>query len=198
MAVALHTMWKDPARCSKMWGIAGSCVNWRCSAVAFHSSVASGSGAIHCCVSAVPPLTGSSIPGMQKEPALPFLKARHPTLPVALLHQCLPLFFAGVFLSLVGLEQDLLWGRAPLKAVSSSLLGGQIVSHGFLCQDTLASMCEFCRHERAKEFAFGKQKWQAACPFLHGLYLCSQLGGVKADAGDFRVSMPGVLLSRTI
>lgn len=92
----------------KMWGITGSCVNRRCSAVAFHSSVAGGSGDIHCCVTAVPPLTGSSIPGMQREPALPFLKARHPTLPVALFHQCLSLFFAGVFLSLIGLEQDLL------------------------------------------------------------------------------------------
>lgn len=190
-------MWKDPARCSKTCGITGSCVKRRCSAVAFHSSVAGGNGDIHCCA-IILPLTSSSIPRMQRDPALPLLKARHPTLPVALFHQCLSLFFAGVFLSLVGLEQDLLWGRAPLKAVSSSLLGGQIVSHGLLCQDTLASMREFCRHKRAKEFAFGKQKWQAACHFLHGFYLCSHLGEVKADAGDFRVSMTGVLFSTTI
>ena len=33
---------------------------------------------------------------------------------------------------------------------------------------------------------------------LHALHLCSHLGVVKANAAEFRVSMTGVLLSKTI
>lgn len=95
---------------------------------------------------------------MQRDPAVTFfLTDTHPPLPVALFYQRLPLFFAGVFLPLVGLEQDLLWGRTPLKAVSSSLLGGQVISHGLVCQYALASVCEFCKHKGPGAFFPWKQ-----------------------------------------
>lgn len=48
----------------------------------------------------------------------------HP-LPVALLHQSLPLLLAGVLLALVGLVQDLLGGRPPLEPIAPHLLAGR-------------------------------------------------------------------------
>lgn len=51
------------------------------------------------------------------------------SLPVALLHQSLPLFFTGILLSFVCLEQDLLGRWAPFETVPPSFSS---ILHGFL------------------------------------------------------------------
>lgn len=76
--------------------------------MAFDSSMAGVSGATQCCTFALPPVAPANTKNAEGAAVPLFLRDTHPPLPVALFHQCLPLFFAGVFLPLIGLEQDLL------------------------------------------------------------------------------------------
>lgn len=64
-----------------------------------------------------------------KYPFPPGGRGRGDLVPVALLHQRLPLFLARVLLPLVRLVQDLLRRRPPFETVTSHFLAGGFAAH---------------------------------------------------------------------
>lgn len=67
--------------------------------------------------------------GLGKSPPTPGSGGRGDLVPVALLHQGLPLLLAGVLLPLVRLVQDLLRRRPPFETVPSHFLAGGFAAH---------------------------------------------------------------------
>lgn len=89
----------------------------------------------------------SEPPENPETPSLPRLRLSPgwaTILPIALLHQGLPLFLAGVLLPLVGLEQDLLGCWAPLEPVPPPLFGWQLITCGLFNQPPLPCVGELC------------------------------------------------------